>query len=208
MYSPDPASLPALKDITQKLQAGDPIKQTFVKQPTLLTQLSSGELCFDSGIELDTDGWPDGKGAGDSSWQPTTNLTYHGGGAINANTVPYFVLPLPSSWPSKFGISLGDYGAVVCKNRLVFGVFADRGPSNKLGEVSMELLRKLGQERLKNGHVINAGLDGHAITIVFPGSGAPADRADEATLLTAIDTKGRQLFDGLGGDSGAADAIV
>jgi hypothetical protein len=110
------------------------------------------------------------------------------------------VLPLPTTWPVKFGISIGDYGAVVCKNCLVFGVFADRGPAEKLGEASLMLLRKLGQERLKNGHIINAGLNGHAITIVFPGSGAPADRADEATLLAVIATKGKQLFDQLGGD--------
>jgi hypothetical protein len=125
MYSPDPASLPILGGITQKLPAGEPIKQTFVKRPALLTQLGSGQLCFDSGLELDTDGWPDGKGAGDPSWQPTTNLTYKSGVAINADTVPYFVLPLPKAWPAKFGISLGDYGAVVCKSRLVLGVFAD-----------------------------------------------------------------------------------
>ncbi len=37
------------------------------------------------------------------------------------------------------------------------------------------------------------------VTLVFLGSAAPEDRRDQATLLQAIDTKGRALFSAAGG---------
>jgi hypothetical protein len=107
--------------------------------------------------------------------------------SINANTVPYFVLPLPSSWFKNRGCALGDYAAVISENALAFAVFADLRPSKKIGEGSIELLRQLGEERIKtNGKVKNAGMGPGIITIVFPGSGRAAHRKDQATLLAAI----------------------
>ena len=37
--------------------------------------------------------------------------------SLDANRMPYFVLPLPKSWPPQFGISLGDYAAVLFKGQ-------------------------------------------------------------------------------------------
>lgn len=53
------------------------------------------------------------------------------------------MLPLAPSWPKKFGISLGDYAAVILDNHLAFAVFADEGPRTKLGEGFLALLRQL-----------------------------------------------------------------
>jgi hypothetical protein len=112
------------------------------------------------------------------------------------------VLPLPTSWATQFGIALGDYAAVIYKQYLAFAVFADWGPKNKLGEGSIELLRRLSQERIKpDGRVINSGMGPGVITIVFPGSGAAADRDDQATLLAAIGQKGSALFKALQGNA-------
>jgi hypothetical protein len=106
---------------------------------------------------------------------------------------------LPTNWPAQFGISLGDYAAVVYKQTVAFAVFADFGPRNKLGEGSVQLLRQLGEERIRYGRVINAGMGPGVVTIVFPGSGARADRKSQTTLIDAISTKGRSLFSELGG---------
>jgi hypothetical protein len=74
-------------------------------------------------------------------------------------------------------------------------VFGDEGPENLIGEGSIQLLRALGQERLKpNGRIENSGAGPGIITIVFPGSGQPAHRKSEDTLLAAIQSEGEKLF--------------
>jgi hypothetical protein len=202
MYRPDPASITHLGAIANQLQQASVISRAFRHPPKLLARLPTGELYFDSNLELDTDGWPLGGTYGDPYWQPDTSLRYADHGSINANGVPYFVLPLPTSWATQFGIALGDYAAVIYKQYLAFAVFADWGPKNKLGEGSIELLRRLGQERIKpNGRVTNSGMGPGVITIVFPGSGAAADRDDQATLLAAIGQKGSALFKALQGNA-------
>jgi Fungal chitosanase of glycosyl hydrolase group 75 len=200
-YNPPSASSKRLGTIVQKITPASPIKKQFVKPPKILAKLPGGEIYFDSALELDTDGWPDGKGKGDSSWQPQTSLRYANKDSLNANAVPYFVLPLPGSWFNSRGCALGDYAAVIFKDQLAFAVFADLGPAKKLGEGSIELLRRLGEERIKaNGKVRNAGMGPRVITIVFPGSGRAVHRKDQATLLTAITKVARPLFETLGGN--------
>src|SRR5262245_51326171 len=186
-YTPPPASLNRLGTSVQKIGQASPIKKQFVKPPKILATLPGGEIYFDSALELDSDGWPDGRGKGDSSWQPQTSLRYASNVSINANAVPYFVLPQPSSWFKSRGCALGDYAAVIFKDRLAFAVFADLGPTKKIGEGSIELLRRLGEERIRaNGRIKNAGMGPRVITIVFPGSGRAAHRKNEDTLLAAI----------------------
>lgn len=201
-YRPAPANLPGLGSIADALPRAEPVNQAFLHPPAILARVPrpSGPpmLMFDFALELDTDGFP-----GDSrnpNWQPNTSLRYGNGTPLDANRVPYLVLPLPRSWPGQFGISLGDYAAVLFEGRVAFAVFGDQGPPRKLGEASLELLRRLGQERLRpNGSVILAGIRPGAVTLVFPGSGDAGDRRDEATLLPAIAAKGRALFTAAGG---------
>jgi hypothetical protein len=195
-YAPDPAMLENLANAAAKLTSARAVPRDFDPEPEFLGSLNSGEIFFDSELQLDTDGWPEGEGRGDPDWQPDTSLRLSDGSSLNANQVPYFVLPL--NWPAQFGIGSGDYAAVLFKAHLAFAVFGDSGPPSKLGEGSIELLRRLGQERIRpNGTVINAGMGPRVMTIVFPGSGNQIDRADQRSLLAAIDRKGRTLFDGL-----------
>jgi hypothetical protein len=171
--------------------------QAFVHPPRFLGAVSGPVgpvLVIDSALELDTDGWTGDKG--NPNWQSGTSLRYADGTTpLDANQVPYFVLPLPTTWPNAFGASLGDYAAVLFNDRVAFAVFGDFGPRTKIGEGSLELLRRLGQERVRpNGTVINAGTEPGVLTIVFPGSGNAADRTNQQTLLAAIDRRGRDLL--------------
>lgn len=200
-YEPDPASVAVLGTIVDKLASAQAVPGSFKRQPSVVVRLSGGELYLDTTLELDTDGWP-GQGQGDPTWQPQTSLRYNDVRSIDANRVPYFVLPLPVSWPKQFGVRLGDYAAVIYKARLAFAVFADFG--NNPGEGSIELLRQLGKERLKpDGSIINAGMGPGVITIVFPGSGPGTRLPDEATLLGALSTRAAERFQSLGGVIGA-----
>jgi len=186
-----------LGDIVASINKAQPVKQKFAGV-TFAGTLSSGELVYQSELQLDTDGWPDGKNQGDSTWQPDTSLRCADGNYVNANTVPYFVLP--GTWYSQFGIKVGDLGAVVYKGKLAFAVFADVGPKGKLGEASLQLFRQLGEERLRpNGRVINSGMGGSVTTIVFPGSKQDTAYQDEKSLVSYIQNRGKILFLQLGG---------
>jgi len=201
-YIPDSANAALLGSIAESFSRATIITQKFVHQPRFLGTLPEvgGHqiLAFDSALELDTDGWQGDRG--DPDWQPNTSLRYSDSSSLDANRISYFVLPLPASWPKQLGVSLGDYAAVLFKGRLAFAVFGDQGPRNKLGEGSLQLLRELGEERLRpNGSVINAGTNPGVLTLVFPGSGATEDRSNEAALLRAIEEKGKRLFVAAGG---------
>jgi hypothetical protein len=196
-YQPDPRSLSLLGDVLTLIPRGTLVEHEFVRPPTILTVLPGGQLYFDSELQLDTDGAPEL--SGDATQQSVTSLRYRDRQPINANRVPYFVLPQPRSWPEQFGIGLGDLAAVIFRERIAFAVFADFGPKTKLGEGSVELFRQLGEERVRNERVRDFGMDPGVITIVFPNSADRADLASEDALLTAINTRGPQLFQALGG---------
>lgn len=195
-YAPSAANATALGKIVDMLPDAEVIDQAFDLQPAFLGVLSNKCLYLDSELQLDTDGWPDGKGKGDKSWQPTTSLQYADNAtSLNANKVPYFVLPLPKSWANSRGMFLGDYAAVIYRGKVTYAVFGDEGPGNLIGEGSIQLLRALGEERLKsNGRIENSGAGPGITTIVFPGSGQLAHRKSEETLLAAIQSEGERLF--------------
>lgn len=201
-YTPPPASLSRLGAIAALLARAAPIDKDITKTPEIFATLPGGQIFFDTDLELDTDGWPDGPD-GDPSWQPQTSLRYGDKSSLNANKVPYFVLPGPADWYTRLGVSKGDYAAVIFGDKLAFATFGDIGPTKKLGEGSLELLRRLGQERMKpNNTVINAGMGPRVLTLLFPGSGDAAHRSDQATLLAAIDATAKPLFDALAGSAG------
>jgi zinc D-Ala-D-Ala carboxypeptidase len=195
-YRPGAANAAVLGKIINMLPDADVIDQAFDLQPAFLGILPDKSLYLDSELQLDTDGWPEGRGKGDKYWQPTTSLKYADNTtSLNANKVPYLVLPLPTSWANDRGIYLGDYAAVIYRGKVTYAVFGDEGPENLIGEGSIQLLRALGQERLKpNGRIENSGAGPGIITIVFPGSGQPAHRKSEDTLLAAIQSEGEKLF--------------
>jgi hypothetical protein len=86
---------------------------------------------------------------------------------VNAEVVPYIVLPVKLQ--TKANIKLGDFAAVINKKngKLAYAIFADIGPAGKLGEGSIALANNLGiYSSPKDG-----GADEDIIYLVFPGSG-------------------------------------
>jgi len=200
-YQPPTASLNRLGTIVDKIALAEPIGKDITKPPKIFATLPGGQIFFDTDLELDTDGWPDGPD-GDPSWQRNTSLRYADSSSINSNEVPYFVLPGPKPWYASRGVSLGDYAAIIFKDKLAFAVFGDIGPKKKLVEGSLELMRRLGQERMKpNNTVKNAGMGPRVLTIVFPGSGASAHRSGQAKLLNSIEQTAKPIFKNLGGET-------
>src|SRR6185437_15560334 len=176
---------------------------------TYVGRLRSGAYAFQSTLQLDVDGsiycrqTPYG--------QPYTSLRLSNGSALDADIVPYVVLPVRSSGVFK-GVEIGDVAVLIYHNKVAYAVVGDRGPANKLGEASLETFRLLGAERvLKTNHGLPnssgsclrafpshtakgrlevAGLGANKdpiTTIVFPGTRSLIDLGGTASLIASTD---------------------
>ena len=113
--------------------------------------------------------------------------TLANGWKINPYDIPYVVLPLGDQSFSEFDVKLGDVIAVIYGGKVVYGLFVDRGPAYRLGEVSMRIQQELfGNSNPKIGHD-----DYDVIYVVFPGSGGL--NQSEATY-DAIQEIGQRLW--------------
>jgi hypothetical protein len=141
-----------------------------------ICKFPGGELYYDSKLDLDADG--SAYAAHDPTGQARTSLRYANGTSVDADKVPYFVLP--SHFYQQHGIRLGDVAAVIYKGRLAYAVFADVGPRHRIGEASIALHRALGHETIHHGRLHNVGISHEVITIVFPRSGNGTPQIPEA----------------------------
>jgi len=106
-----------------------------------MEMLPGGLLYFRSGMQVDADGSPRARQI-DPCGQSQTSLKHADGASVDAEQIPYFVLPAGSY--KQLGIKLGDIAAVRYQGKVQFAVFADVGPSYKMGEGSMALAQALG----------------------------------------------------------------
>ncbi|MBS2003483.1 MAG: hypothetical protein JST44_18350 [Cyanobacteria bacterium SZAS LIN-5] len=111
-------------------------------QARQLVQTTAG-VYVRAGMAVDADGSPRARQI-DPSGQVNTSMRYADNRSVNAEVVPYMVLPGGSY--QRFGVQLGDMALVRNKDngRMAIAVFADVGPRNKIGEGSIELARELG----------------------------------------------------------------
>ncbi|HEY9712477.1 MAG TPA: glycoside hydrolase family 75 protein [Chroococcales cyanobacterium] len=131
-------------------------------------------------MDVDADGSPRAPEI-DPYGSTETSLTYTDGSFINAENVPYMVLP--KNQYQQYGVKPGDMCLV--RNRengkMAIAVFADVGPSGKRGEGSMELNSEMG---LVNNPIAGGTENSSIDYLVLPGSGMPV--ANEQELLARI----------------------
>jgi hypothetical protein len=140
VFEPPVAMRSALGGILDLVDAGTVMTPGF-KGLEFMCQLPGGELFFSSDLDLDTDGKGSPGVHFESTHLPRTSLDPTGQ-VIASNDTPYFVLP--GVFHKSHGIALGDIAAVLCGGKMEFAIFADTGPSNKIGEGSIALHRALG----------------------------------------------------------------
>lgn len=138
-------------------------------------------------MDIDADGSPRARQI-DPTGQTQTSMRYTDGSSVNAEEVPYMVLP--GGQYSQFGIKLGDMCLV--RNRengkVTVAVFADVGPRQKRGEGSMKLAEELGI----NNSPTHGGITKPNIEyLVLPGSGYPAQ--NQRQLLARINAQKQRL---------------
>jgi hypothetical protein len=104
----------------------------------------------------------------DPWYQNDTSLHTSTGQPFNAATTPYVVIPSISSRfsYSANNIALGAVVAVIYNGQVSYGVFADTGPVDIIGESSYGMANSLGI----NPDPANGGADGPVYYLVFKGS--------------------------------------
>ncbi len=154
-YQPPPASRGRLGRVAHELEHATRIHHRFHKGGKIVLTLDNGALYYDSLLDLDSDGSrffsEDGTG------QQDTSLHMPNGKPVDSNAVPFFVLP--GGFYKPHGIRLGDVAAVIFGDWIEYAVFADVGPSSKLGEGSIALHRSLGHEPIRNGRFHDEAID-------------------------------------------------
>ena len=191
-YQPPAASLARLGQIAHALEGATRVDHQFQKGGKIVLTLPGGILYYDSLLDLDSDGSrffsEDGTGQND------TSLHMPDGKPVDSDAVPFFVLP--GGFYKPLGIRLGDVAAVLFGDKIEYAIFADVGPSTKLGEGSIALHRALGHETIRNGRFHDEAIDANVLTLVFPGSGDGTPQTPD--LIRAI---GKARFTALGGNA-------
>ena len=135
-----------------------------------ITVLDNGAVRWVAKAWIDTDGAPNSHG--NPNHQSCTSLTQEGK-AINADTVPYVVVP-PLGLMGVKGTVLGCMVEALnlTNGRETVAVVGDVGPPDKIGEVSPECACRLGL----SGDPFKGGEDRHVIQYtIHPGVPAVVD---------------------------------
>lgn len=151
--------------------------------------------------------------AGDT-YQPTTSFQFTDGSQINADEVPYVVLPQTKSASGKWaspdrvkgnpfydaGVQRGDYVKITnpANGQSVYAIYGENGPSGEVGEISMAAARALGI----NDSPINGGFTTmtdkqHLDYEFFPGSGKRSENGSRIQKQTSEEIqKNGRIADG------------
>ncbi|MEW6185849.1 MAG: glycoside hydrolase family 75 protein [Thermodesulfobacteriota bacterium] len=158
-------------------------------------------------MTLTTDGATGEIRACDRTAQAETALRGPVGKPIDANAIPYLVLPWCGGAADRkkckahppyrqLGLQMGDLAAVITGEKIAFAIAADLGPEKRFGEGSIELHRRLGHETIGKDPADprcakNESLNSEVVLVIFPGSNDRWLPADE------LEKKGRALWNRL-----------
>ncbi|AXG76441.1 glycoside hydrolase family 75 protein [Streptomyces paludis] len=109
---------------------------------------ANGAVFFKADMDIDCDGQITERCNLDTDpyFQNSTAYTESDGRTLNAETLPYIVVPMPSEiWNYRAsGIRGGSVAAVIHANKVVYAVVGDTGPPGIIGEASYAAARALG----------------------------------------------------------------
>lgn len=160
----------------------------------------------------------------DPYWQKTTSFTDSTGSYIDPEDTPYYVLPKtittePKSSPfAKAGIKPGDYVRLTNaeNGKSIFAIYAENGPTKKIGEVSIRAAKDLGiPSSPVSGGYQSMTASRYLQVEVFPGSGKRDARGriqkqtNDEIQKNGLDAEGKRMI--LGGhviESGAKSVLI
>ncbi|APR82716.1 secreted protein [Minicystis rosea] len=129
----------------------------------------------------------------DPAYQDQTSATDSNGDPLDAATLPFVVVPLPSNKLDyqAVGLDLGSVIAVIYKGKLAYGVFGDEGPKDIIGEASYAMAKELGIDPDPSF----GGTDGPVTYIAFTGASAVASPIESHAAAISVGTaRAKQLL--------------
>ena len=195
-----------------------------------LIKFPSGAIMFDAKMAVDVDGGynPCAGTPGKTDLCPTTYVFDQARGwseakrkknwrkaYANSDTLPYVVIPWASGGydadPKEFskltGITMGDVGVIVYRDKVVPVLVGDGGPHNKIGEGSLAAFDAIGVTRCGKRHsahpdycteVLNYSLSKPVLYFLFPNSSVKD--ATPANIYEIVSAKAMTLFEELKAD--------
>ncbi|WP_086729366.1 glycoside hydrolase family 75 protein [Streptomyces carpinensis] len=107
-----------------------------------------GAVFWKADMDIDCDGRPTRRcnRRTDPGFSPASAYEQSDGSRLNAERLPYIVLPTPSRiWNHRAqGLGGGSVAAVVYRGRVQYAVVGDTGPRDIIGEASYATARRLG----------------------------------------------------------------
>lgn len=156
---------------------------------------ASGAVWWKADMDIDCDGVTTAECniRTDPAYQDGTSLEISTGGPFNAATMPYVVIPNVSSRFSYSGsnIALGAVVAVIYNGKLEYGVFADTGPADIIGEASYAMAKALGIDPDPS----RGGVESGVTYLVFKGSRVSPVESHSAAVSLGQDLA-RQFVNG------------
>jgi hypothetical protein len=179
-----PAQLMALLNTCTQLAGTTKFAPAPGKPSTIPICTLKGALWWSSGMSIACDGGKATPCTSAPGYSPSTAGTDSMGHPLDASTLPFIVVPLPSNGLvyATAGIALGDVAAVLYKNQLVYAIFGDQSAKGILGEGSYALASALGIDP----NPVTGGVSSGVTYILFTGAGAkvakPEDHAEAVSL--------------------------
>ncbi|MFO0671399.1 MAG: glycoside hydrolase family 75 protein [Polyangiaceae bacterium] len=122
----------------------------------------------------------------DPAYQSQTSATDSAGDPLDSSTLPFVVVPLPST---RFdykaaGLALGSVIMVIYQDRFEFGIFGDEGPSSIIGEASYAMAKKLGIPSSPS----TGGVDSGVTYVAFTGKSAVVTKNEDHDEAVRVGT--------------------
>ncbi|MFF8730915.1 glycoside hydrolase family 75 protein [Streptomyces sp. NPDC015171] len=157
--------------------------RTDADSPATIRVCGNRDIVFwKADLDIDCDGRPTARcnRGTDPLFAATTAFQQADGRQLNAERLPYIVVPAPSKrWnPRTSGVRGGSVAAVIYRDRVQYAIVGDTGPRDLIGEASYATARALGIR----ANPINGGVASGVTYIVFRNSRIrPIESRKEAT---------------------------
>lgn len=179
------------------IDVGSSITHHYDPHESTIKLLGNQTIYFKSDMSADADGSPqatqiDPDGQLETSLRKTNGWKGEGNN-VNAEKIPYFVLPGNFKTVTNLSCKLGDIALVRYKDQEVFAIYADAGPITLLGEGSIKLIEVLGGNPWNSNKTrIVRGIEFGVEYLVFPRS---SETFGIPTTFDEIQNVGRKVFE-------------
>lgn len=180
------------------INAGQLVDNKYDPHESIIKILENKTVYLKSDMSADADGSPRAIEIDPGNAQLETSLGsangWRGeGDYVNAENIPYFVLPGNFRTVTEVSCKLGDMALIRYKNQEVFAIYADSGPNNLLGEGSIKLIESLGGNPWNNARKrIISGIGFGVEYLVFPRS---SEKFGIPKNFDEIQSVGQKVFD-------------